>query len=333
MKKINLAGLKNFSKKKYKLSSVNRYAYLFLLPFFLTFLIFQLYPMIYSVALSFTDSHVDGLITYEGTFIKFDNYLSLWKNEFFWQSIRNTFIIFLMNFIPQIVSALFFAVVFTSVRYKIKGKALFRFIYFLPNIITAASVAVLFDNLFTAQTGPLWQIMLDLGIINADTNFYVEVWPTRIIIAFIQFWMWFGNSMIVYIAGINGINREIFEAADLDGASPFQQFFYITFPILKPIMLYSLITSVIGGLSMFDIPMLFSGLGPGVGESGLPSTQTITMYIYSLGFDDVYADYGMASAASVYLFFISLFFSLILNLWLNREDKPLKKVKKVNAHE
>lgn len=319
-------------KKKYKLSNVNRYAYLFLLPFFLTFIIFQLYPMIYSVALSFTDAHVDGLITHKGTFNNFQNYRDLWHNPFFWQSIKNTFIIFLMNFIPQIVSALFFAVVFTSVRYKIKCKSLFRFIYFLPNIITAASVAVLFDNLFTAQTGPLWQIMLNLGVINADTNFYVEVWPTRIIIAFIQFWMWFGNSMIIYIAGINGINKEIFEAADLDGAGPFKQFLFITFPILKPIMLYSLITSVIGGLSMFDIPMLLSGLGPGVGEQGLPSTQTITMYIYSLGFDDVYADYGMASAASVYLFFISLGFSLILNLWLNKEDPVDKQKKKVKTH-
>ena len=319
--------------KHYKLSSVNRYGYLFLLPFFITFIIFQLYPMVYSVALSFTDAHVDGLITYKGTWVGLANYISLWNNEFFWQSIKNTFIIFLMNFIPQIVSALFFAVIFTSVRYKIKCKSLFRFVYFLPNIITAASVAVLFDNLFTAQTGPLWQIMLNLGMINADTNFYVEVWPTRIIIAFIQFWMWFGNSMIIYIAGINGINKEIFEAADIDGASPFKQFFYITFPILKPIMLYSLITSVIGGLSMFDIPMLFSGLGPGVGSSGLPSTQTITMYIYSIGFDDVYADYGMASAASVYLFFISLGFSLILNLWLNKDDKPFKKTKKVIIHE
>lgn len=319
-------------KKKYKLSNVNRYAYLFLLPFFLTFIVFQLYPMIYSVALSFTDAHVDGLITHKGTFNNFRNYIDLWHNPFFWQSIKNTFIIFLMNFIPQIVSALFFAVIFTSVRYKIKCKSLFRFIYFLPNIITAASVAVLFDNLFTAQTGPLWQIMLNLGVINADTNFYVEVWPTRIIVAFVQFWMWFGNSMIIYIAGINGINKEIFEAADLDGAGPFKQFLFITFPILKPIMLYSLITSVIGGLSMFDIPMLLSGLGPGVGEQGLPSTQTITMYIYSLGFDDVYADYGMASAASVYLFFISLGFSLILNLWLNKEDPVDKQKKKVKTH-
>ena len=249
-------------RKSKSLKAVNNYAYLFLLPFFITFLIFQLYPMVYSISLSFTDTYAMGAETIKGKFIWFDNYVALWKDPQFWQSIKNTFIIFAMNFIPQLVAALFFAVIFTSTRYKIKSKGLFRFVYFLPNILTAAAVAVLYSNLFEARNGPLWHLFNELGMVADDKNFFLEAWSSRIIIAFIQFWMWFGNSMVIYIAGIKGINKEIFEAADMDGAGPFTQFFSITFPILKPIMLYSLITSVIGGLSMFDIPMLLNSGGP-----------------------------------------------------------------------
>lgn len=320
-------------RKSKSLKAVNNYAYLFLLPFFITFLIFQLYPMVYSISLSFTDTYAMGAETIKGKFIWFDNYVALWKDPQFWQSIKNTFIIFAMNFIPQLVAALFFAVIFTSTRYKIKSKGLFRFVYFLPNILTAAAVAVLYSNLFEARNGPLWHLFNELGMIADDKNFFLEAWSSRIIIAFIQFWMWFGNSMVIYIAGIKGINKEIFEAADMDGAGPFRQFFSITFPILKPIMLYSLITSVIGGLSMFDIPMLLNSGGPRL-DNGLYSTQTITMFIYEKAFGNVYSDYGLASAASVYLFFISLFFSVLLNLWLNRDkDKvKIKRRKKVKVH-
>lgn len=320
-------------RKSKSLKSVNNYAYLFLLPFFITFIIFQLYPMVYSIYLSFTDTYVIGAETFDGKFIWFENYKTLWNDPQFWQSIKNTFIIFTMNFIPQLVAALFFAVIFTSTRYKIKSKGLFRFVYFLPNILTAAAVAVLYSNLLEARNGPLWHLFHDLGLVNGDKNFFLEAWSSRIIIAFIQFWMWFGNSMVIYIAGIKGINKEIFEAADMDGAGPFRQFFSITFPILKPIMLYSLITSVIGGLSMFDIPMLLNAGGPRL-DNGLYSTQTITMFIYEKAFGTVFSDYGIASAASVYLFFISLFFSILLNLWLNRDKdkKTEKKRKKVKVH-
>jgi len=320
-------------RKSKSLKSVNNYAYLFLLPFFITFIIFQLYPMVYSIYLSFTDTYVIGAETFDGKFIWFKNYETLWNDPQFWQSIKNTFIIFTMNFIPQLVAALFFAVIFTSTRYKIKSKGLFRFVYFLPNILTAAAVAVLYSNLLEARNGPLWHLFHDLGLVNGDKNFFLEAWSSRIIIAFIQFWMWFGNSMVIYIAGIKGINKEIFEAADMDGAGPFRQFFSITFPILKPIMLYSLITSVIGGLSMFDIPMLLNAGGPRL-DNGLYSTQTITMFIYEKAFGTVFSDYGIASAASVYLFFISLFFSILLNLWLNRDKdkKTEKKRKKVKVH-
>ena len=113
-------------RKSRSLKAVNNYAYLFLLPFFATFLIFQLYPMVYSIYLSFTDTYAEGAITVTGSFVRLQNYKDLWNDPEFWQSIKNTFIIFTMNFIPQLVAALFFAVIFTSTRYKIKSKGLFR---------------------------------------------------------------------------------------------------------------------------------------------------------------------------------------------------------------
>lgn len=142
--------------------------------------------------------------------------------------------------------------------------------------------------------------------------------------------MWFGNSMIVYISGIKGISDEVFEAADMDGSSPFQTFFNITLPILKPIMLYSLITSLIGGLQMFDIPFLIGSVKFKDG-SGISGTLTITAYIYQ--FMKVNEDYSIASAASVILFIVSLSLSILMYfLFFKPKDYSKKVMKKVRKY-
>ena len=124
---------------------LNKWAYLFIAPFVLTFLVFSLYPMISSIALSFTNDNVTTMIE---DFTVFSNYQLIFKEKAFWHSFINTFIIFAMNFIPQLISALFFAALFTSKRIRMKGKGFFQFVYFLPNILTATSVAALFIFLF-----------------------------------------------------------------------------------------------------------------------------------------------------------------------------------------
>lgn len=313
---------------------LNKWAYVFIAPFILVFLVFSLYPMISSIAMSFTN---DNATTFIEEFTIFSNYELIFKEKAFWHSFINTFIIFGMNFIPQLVSALFFAALFTSKRIRMKGKGFFQFVYFLPNILTATSVAALFIFLFgytgmrggEYHGGPIYELLVAMGM---DPAFHLleNPWSTRVVIAFIQFWMWFGNSMIVYIAGIKGISDEIYEAADLDGASPFRVFFSITLPILKPIMLYSLITSIIGGLQMFDIPYMIQGnnFQDGVFQ-GLNGTKTITIYIYEFMKDNL--DYGIASAASVILFILSLSLSILMYFLFfkekNHEKKTWRKIK------
>lgn len=283
--------------KKIKGVSYGKWGYLFIAPFFIIFLIFQLYPMLYTLILSFTD--LSGWKT-ELHFIGFENFRVILSDLLFWQSIGNTFIIWIINFVPQMFFALLFAAMFTTQRLKLHLKGFFKVVYFLPSIITAASVSVLFYQLFNYPSGSLYVFFSNLGLIPQGFNFYLDNWSARLLVSFIQFWMWFGNTMVILIAGILGVDPSLYEAAELDGASKARQFFSITLPLIKPIMLYTLITSLVGGLQMFDIPYLFLSGGPN------NATQTISVYIYKFAFDNRDRFYNYASAASVMLMLIAV---------------------------
>lgn len=283
------------------------YGYLFVAPFFIIFLIFQLYPLVYSVYLGFTDFAGLG----KDVSFTWENYAELFEDTRFWYSIYNTFLIWIINFIPQIVFAFLFAAIFTSVRLKMRGSGAFKVIYFLPNILTATSVAVLFASMFTFKTGILDQILKATGIIS-DPNYDLSSDPTgaRIVVAFIQFWRYFGSTMLTLAAGMLGINPTLYEAATVDGASKSRMFFSITLPLIRPIVLYTLVTSLLGGLQMFDIPQLFLNGGPEMAGGGKFATETVAVYIYKLAFEGDRL-IGYASAASVYLFIIAAVLSVL----------------------
>ncbi len=292
-------------RKKFKWK-VDYFGIVFIIPFFAVYAIFSLYPMIYSIVLSITD--------YEGynrviSLIGFENFAWLATQLRFWQSLLNTVMIFAMNFVPQMLFALIFAAMFTGKTYKMRGKGAFKAIYYLPNILTATSVAIMFYTLFARPSGGLWQLLTKLGM-SEEVNLYLMPWPSRVIIAFIQFWMWFGNSMITLSAGILGINPSVFEAAQLDGASQKDIFLHITLPLIKPIVVYSLVVSTLGGLQVFDIPYLFLSGGP-VMTGGRNATETVAVYIYKMAFTGEMR-YNVASAASVYLFVICMLVSFVL---------------------
>ena len=206
--------------------------------------------------------------------------------------------------------ALLLASWFTDTVVKLKGQGAFKIMMFMPNIITASSIAVLFYSLFSAN-GPIAQLIGDRHIMESPGK-------TVGLIAFMQFWMWYGNTMIVLIAGILGINPSLYEAAMVDGASGKQQFFYITLPLLKPIIQFSLVTSCIGGLQMYDIPSLFN---VDASFNGMPNfaSETITMWIKFLGFTS--KDYGKAAAASMVLFVVTMIISLLF-FALTKEREP-----------
>lgn len=276
-----------------------KWGLIFCLPFLITFLIFQLYPILYSLYLSFTYQENSRTFVFTGL----DNYQDLLHDAVFWKSVANTWKIWLMCFIPQLVSSLLLAVLLT--QYRIRRAGFFRAVFYLPNLVTAASVGVLFAALFDWQTGSVNSILQSLGFIEEKVNWMGSLAFAQGITSFIQWWMWFGYSSILLTAGITAISQEIIDASVVDGASNSQRLFRITLPLLKPTMLYVLVTSLIGGMQIFDIPMT---LTKGDGEPQ-KSLMTMVLYLYNMAFKN--KDYSYGATISYGLFIIILLFSIL----------------------
>lgn len=304
---------KDKKKRPFKNNTLNysRYGYMMVAPFIIAFLTFQLYPIIYTFALSFTD--LAGWET-DLNFIGFSNYLKVLKNPHFLRALKNTFIIWGINFVPQLGIALILAKWFTDVRINLRGAGLFKTTFYMPNIITAASVAILFLTLFNYPVGPINQILVEFGVLAEPFNFFRSKTATRLIVAFIGFWMWYGSTFIILSAGIMGINPSLFEAARIDGANSWQIFRDITLPLLRPIMIYVLITSLVGGMQMFDIPFLLTNGAPDF------AVETAAMFIYKQAFTGN-RNFYIAATASVYLLSIILAMSLLVYKFMNRNGK------------
>lgn len=295
--------------------SYAKYGYLFVIPFVLAYAIFWLYPTFYTAILSFTNCKGLGMSNWKFlTEDVFLNYKTVLANKTFQESLSNTVIIWIMNFIPQMLMALLLTAWFTNNHNRIKGQGFFKVVFYMPNIITAATVAILFNVLFQFPMSPMQDFIKTLGISETGIEFLQKEWVSRGIVAFIQFWMWYGYTMILLISGVLGINPEVFEAAEIDGANGWQTFFRVTLPNLKTIMLFTLVTALIGGLNMFDIPKLFLQGGPGT------ATLTTNVFIYNQAFSGSYL-YARASAASMIMFVIIAIVSSMLFFALRDKDE------------
>lgn len=273
-------------------------------------------------------------------FVGLDNYKSIFTdttrfNKVF-GDILTTATMWLMNFVPQILLALLLAAWMTDNRLHLKGLTAMKALIYLPNIMTSAAIAIFFFRAFQFSTNPAaksmaQQILLLFG--NAEGyNFFSEPWAARTIVAFINFWMWYGNTMVILIAGISSVSISLFESAQIDGASSGQVFKKITLPMIRPIMLYTLVNSLIGGLQMFDIPKLLANGEPTIMFRGtkLKATETILMYIQDQAFGPKSNhQIGVAAAVSVILFIItSIFSALLFYLMRDKEASRLKKLVK-----
>lgn len=309
------------TKKRNANLNYDRYGYLFIAPFFIVFLIFQLYPIFFTFKTSLTDA-VGWDKILNNSIIGFDNFKILFStndvSKLFWESFGNTVIMWTMNFIPQISMALILASWFTDSHLHLRGQGAFKVLIYMPNIITAATIAMLFFSLFSYPIGPVNTLLQSLGMENMPYEYFRKVWVSRGIIAFIQWWMWYGNTMIIMIAGISGINPSLFEAGMVDGCTSRQIFWKITLPLIRPILLYNLVTSLVGGFTMFDIPHLMTQGNPN------NTTNTVARFIYQQGFTGTY-NFNMASAASVVLFIVIVICSLALSAMLKDRDAVPKK--------
>ncbi|MDE7446102.1 MAG: sugar ABC transporter permease [Lachnospiraceae bacterium] len=300
--------------EKTKKRDINRTGYLFVLPFVIIFLVFSVYPVLRTLYLSFTNYKGYGDAVWTGI----DNYVRVIKDKFFWRDLWNTIKIWGVNIILQLGLAFLLTIIFSDIKYKMRGLAIFRAVYYLPNLIAATSVAFLFKTLLDWKYGSFNQILMSLGLTQQQVNWLGSTTTAPYVISVIGAWMWFGNSFIVLMAGVQGIPRDYFEAAAIDGAGRWKVFGKITLPLLRPIMLYVFVTSLIGGLQLFDLPFLMNGNAPGTAGEPSGSLQTVVMYLYKFGFET--HQVGYASAIAYTLFFIILIVSVIQFKTLGGEE-------------
>lgn len=311
-------------KKKNKSISYAKWGYIFILPFFISFFIFSFIPLVDTIRYSFFEYYRSGIKEIGPNFIGMENYVELLKSDMLLYG-ANTMILWLIGFIPQIVIALVLAAWFTDTRLKIHKLQFFKVVIYLPNLIMASAFALLFFTMFSTG-GPINSILLNLKLIEAPIDFMGTVFGTRSLVGFMNFLMWFGNTTIMLMAAIMGISTEVFEASDLDGCNRIQRFFYVTLPQIRPILAYTLITSIIGGLQMFDVPQILTN------GKGNPDRTSMTLIMF-LNNHLKSKNYGMAGALSVYLFIISGILCAIVYKMTNGQDedgakKAAKRMKK-----
>ena len=284
------------NENKIKSVSYAKWGYIFILPFFLSYAIFSLIPLADTIRNSFYEYYAFGLKTVGPNWTGLSNYISLLSShlpKYAW----NTFVMWVLGFVPQIVISLILASWFTDARLKLRGKQFFKVVIYLPNLIMASAFAMLFFALFS-NAGPVNSILLRMGVIGEAIRFMESTLGARTLVGLMNFLMWFGNTTIMLMAAIMGINPSIFEAAELDGCTHTQKFFKITLPQIKPLLTYTLITSLIGGLQMFDVPQILTA------GKGAPDRTTMTLIMY-LNKHLQAKNYGIAGALSVFLFIIS----------------------------
>ena len=291
-------------KKQSKVVQYNRWGYYFLIPFIVVYLLFQFVPLVTTIYNSFFENYRSGLKQIGPNFIGLGNYIKILSNADLWKYAGNTMIMWIIGFLPQIITSLLLGAWFTDPSLRLRGQRFFKTVIYLPNLIMASAFAMLFFTLFS-DSGPINSILMQLGIISKPFTFLSNTTAARSLVGAMNYIMWFGNTTILLMAGMMGIDTALFEAAQVDGATSTQIFFRITLPLLRPILVYVLITSLIGGIQMFDVPQILTN---GTGD---PARNTMTMimwlnkHLYSKNF-------GMGGALSVLLFIITGVLSMVV---------------------
>lgn len=265
--------------------------YLFISPFFILFAIFVAFPLVASIWISLFDTI--GLKS--RIFVGAGNYVDLAHDPLFRKSLWNTLYLTVGTLILQLPLALLLAVVLNSAA--IRGKVFFRFAFFSPVLVAGVFIAIIFGLVFNHEYGMLNTVLASLGVDTTNLKWLQReelVIPALILTGV---WRWSGYNMIYFLAGLQAIRQELYEAAALDGAGPWQSFVHVTLPGLRPVTLFVLVMSILGSLQIFDLPyILLRGAGPN--DSGL----TTVMYLYRMGFQ--YSRLGYAAAIGWVLFAI-----------------------------
>ena len=278
--------------------------YLYISPFFILFIVIGLFPIAYTAVISFMDW---DLVRGTGTFIGFDQYAYILGQPKFWIALRNTFSIFLLSAVPQLMLAIFIAALLDQ---NIRAKTFWRMGVLVPYVMAPVAVALIFSNMFGDKYGLVNTLLANVGI--PGIPWHSNAFASHIAIATMVNFRWTGYNTLILLAAMQAIPREYYEAAAIDGASKARQFFSITVPSLRPTLIFVIITATIGGLQIFDEPRMYDQFGTGGANS---QWLTITLYLYDIGWGQW--NFGRAAALAWILFIIILAIGVI-NLLVTR---------------
>jgi cellobiose transport system permease protein len=263
--------------------------YVYILPFFAVFGVFGLFPLGYTAWVSLTDRN---LLQPTAHFIGLENYTNLIHDSYFWNAVENTLAIGAISTVPQLVLALVLAHLLNT---KLRARTLFRMGMLLPQVTSLVAVGLIFAQLFSADYGVVNYVLNQFGIGNVDWEAgRVSSW---IALSVMVMWRWTGYNTLIYLAAMQAIPDDLYEAAAVDGARRWRQFFHVTIPMLKPTIIFTVIVSTIGSLQLFTEPFLFQPNNRGLATGGSGRQyQTVTMYLYENAFGSSQFDFGYAAA-------------------------------------
>jgi cellobiose transport system permease protein len=281
--------------------------YLYISPFFVLFAVVGLYPLIYTGYLSLFDW--DRFYYQRGEFIGLDNYRFVLQDPVFLKSLVNTFSIFLMSSVPQVIVAVAVAALLDT---QLRGRTFWRMSVLLPFVVAPAAAVLIWGSLFADKYGIINGTLDAVGL--EPIRWHVDRWWSHFAIAGMVNWRWTGYNALIFLAAMQAVPRDLYESAALDGAGKVRQFLSVTLPMIRPTMIFVIVTSTIGGLQIFTEPRLFDETPQREGGAA-HQYMTTTLYIYVKGIEDQF--YGRASAAAWLLFLIIVGIAL-LNFGITR---------------
>jgi cellobiose transport system permease protein len=270
--------------------------YVAISPFYLLFAVFGLFPILFSLFISFHDWDGVGPMTWVGL----QQYAYLVSDPRFWNAVGNTFIIWFLSTVPMLLLALLLAF---TLHQNIRFKGFYRVAFFLPNVTSMVAMAIVFGSVFSDSFGLVNSALTALHL--DSVPWLTSNWGIKVTIAVMVIWRWTGYNAIIFLAGLQAISEDVYDAAKVDGAPAWRIFAQITVPLLRPVILFTVITSTIGGLGLFTEPQVLLGDAGGPNESGM----TMVLYQYNQAFTNF--DFGYGSAIGWALFIISSVFALI----------------------
>jgi cellobiose transport system permease protein len=286
-----------------------KWGYIFSAPFSIIYLVFSAYPLVYTLLMSFSD--MKGFAGSKMNFVGWVNYDWVLHSKLFWQSISNTFTIWGTSYIIQFSLGLIIASCLCNRLMNIKGQGFFKYIVYMPSMLTAVAVAMLFSGLFTFPGGFVNTLLKSVGILEEDFKWMGNEDFKRVIFIYLETWRSWGYGMLVTVAAIMGINPELFEAAEIDGANGVQSFFHITLPSIKNVELFLVVAGVTGGLQMYDVPQMMGST---------TRTRTLMQFIMGQAFGGDYK-YNTAAASSFIVFLVILLINIVVIKLVQGKDE------------